>query len=50
MGSGTVAEVAIKWGRQYLGVELNPMYQGELAANRIAKEQSKMALFAGVNQ
>jgi DNA modification methylase len=27
MGSGTTAQVALQYGRQYLGCELNPEYQ-----------------------
>lgn len=45
MGSGTVASVAIRLGRQYVGFELNPAY-AELARERIAATQRP--LFAGI--
>jgi DNA modification methylase len=45
MGSGTVAEVAMKWGRDYIGIELNPEYANELTRKRIENESSKFALF-----
>jgi len=38
MGSGTVAQVAIETGRNWLGVELNPEYI-KLAEQRIGKQQ-----------
>lgn len=37
MGSGTTAQVAQKFGRQYLGCELNPAYE-ELQNNRTAQQ------------
>ena len=38
MGSGTTAATALKYGRQYMGCELNPEY-GPLQQERIANEQ-----------
>jgi DNA modification methylase len=37
-GSGTVAVVALRHGRNYLGIELNPEYT-QIAANRISDDQ-----------
>lgn len=42
MGSGTVALVAVKLGRNYLGIELSPEYV-DMANNRL---REKMGLFA----
>jgi DNA modification methylase len=36
MGSGTTAAVAVRLGRRFIGIELNPRY-AELATDRIAK-------------
>ena len=45
MGSGTTAEVAIKYGRQYLGCELNEEYRGlQDARIRGATAAPKLAL------
>jgi DNA modification methylase len=41
IGSGTTALVALKLGRKYLGIELNPEYI-KIAERRL----SKMGLFA----
>jgi site-specific DNA-methyltransferase (adenine-specific) len=41
MGSGTTAVAAIRLGRDYLGVELDPAYV-ELARNNIAQEQLRI--------
>lgn len=38
MGSGTVASVATKYGRRWLGVELNPAFV-ELVADRLARRE-----------
>lgn len=35
IGSGTVAELAIRNGRRYIGIELNPKYIEQIAINRI---------------
>ena len=43
MGSGTVALVALKMGRRYIGIELNPQYV-EMAEQRLRAE---VPLFAG---
>ncbi len=43
MGSGTVAQVAIETGRNWLGVELNPEYI-ELANKRIAQTQPALPI------
>ena len=40
MGSGTTAVVAERLGRDWLGIELNPVYR-ELAMERIATERAK---------
>jgi DNA modification methylase len=40
-GSGTTGEVAIKHGRQYVGIELSPEYI-ELAKKRLSKVQVKL--------
>jgi len=37
-GSGTTAEVALKHGRKYIGLELNPEYV-ELSLERLAEIQ-----------
>lgn len=42
MGSGTVAEVALSLGRQYIGTELNPEYAGIFRAHR--SQQQGMAI------
>jgi DNA modification methylase len=39
LGSGTVAEVAIKQGRNFLGIELNPDYTA-IARRRISQASS----------
>lgn len=39
MGAGTTAVVAEKWGRQWVGIELNPKYI-EIANNRITKNRT----------
>jgi DNA modification methylase len=44
-GSGTVAVVALKHGRNFVGVELNPEY-AEIAKNRI---QTSQPMFNEVN-
>ena len=41
MGSGTVAEVALKLNRRFMGIELNPKYC-EMAKKRISKVQPKL--------
>ena len=41
IGSGTVAEVALKLNRRFMGIELNPKYC-EMAKNRISKVQPKL--------
>jgi site-specific DNA-methyltransferase (cytosine-N4-specific) len=38
MGSGTVASVAARHGRRWLGVELNPAFV-ELVADRLARHE-----------
>ena len=43
MGSGTVALVALKANRKFIGIELNPAY-AEMARARIAPEMSQMKL------
>lgn len=43
MGSGTVGVVAVKEGRHYLGIELNPEY-AQMARERIAAAQPALAL------
>jgi len=43
MGSGTVALVAVKLNRRYLGIELSPEY-AEMARRRLIEE---IPLFAG---
>ena len=35
----------MKWGRDYIGIELNPEYANELTRKRIENESSKFALF-----
>jgi site-specific DNA-methyltransferase (adenine-specific) len=59
MGSGTVAEVAVKLGRDYVGTELSPEYTA-MARKRLeavdtgvpVKEADKgqMALFGGAEK
>ena len=44
LGSGTVASVAIKHGRRWIGIELNPEY-AELARKRISKASEAVGLF-----
>ena len=46
MGSGTTAQVALQHGRQYLGCELNPEYEG-LQQQRLltAKREAQLDLF-----
>jgi site-specific DNA-methyltransferase (cytosine-N4-specific) len=44
-GSGTVAVVALKHGRNFIGTELNPEY-AEIAKNRI---QTSQPMFNEVN-
>jgi DNA modification methylase len=46
MGSGTTAQVAVQHGRQYLGCELNPEYEG-LQQQRLltAKREAQLDLF-----
>jgi len=46
-GAGTVGVVCERWGRNHIGIELNPEYR-EIAMKRITAEQSKMALFDNV--
>ncbi len=46
-GSGTSGEVCVKWGRRFVGIELNPEYI-KLAERRIRDEQDRFALFDGV--
>ena len=46
MGSGTTAMVAEKYGRQWLGAELNPAYC-DIAAKRIKKASEQFGLFEG---
>ena len=46
MGSGTTAMVAEKYGRQWLGAELNPDYCA-IAAKRIKKASEQFGLFEG---
>ena len=41
MGSGTVGLVAVKLGRSYLGIELNPEY-AEMARKRIGPEEAQL--------
>ena len=41
MGSGTVAEVALKLNRRFIGIELNPEYC-KIAKNRISKIQPQL--------
>jgi len=41
MGSGTVAYVAKKMGRNYLGFEINPEYVKDFCAERLAQEVLK---------
>lgn len=41
MGSGTVAEVAMKFNRRFIGIELSPKYC-EIAKNRISKIQPQL--------
>ena len=43
MGSGTVALVAYKNRRDYVGIELNPDYR-DMALKRIKTEREKYAL------
>jgi DNA modification methylase len=43
MGSGTTGEVAVKFGKQYIGFELNPEY-AKLAEKRIRDSQGLLAL------
>lgn len=40
-GSGTTGVVAIRHGRSYIGIDLNPQYN-EMARTRIAAEQAKV--------
>jgi site-specific DNA-methyltransferase (adenine-specific) len=42
MGSGTVAKVAIRQGKAFIGIELNPEYI-KIAEKRIQKQKDKMA-------
>ena len=42
-GSGTVAVVALRHGRNFVGTELNPDY-GEIAQNRIAAQHPELTL------
>lgn len=44
MGAGTTGLVATKWGRNYIGIELNPEYKA-MAEKRIQEEKDKMGLF-----
>jgi len=44
MGSGTTAIVAKNLGRNYIGIELNPVY-AEMAERRIARETAQLNLF-----
>lgn len=44
MGSGTTALVALKAGRNFLGIELNPEY-AKICEGRISQERSQMKLF-----
>ena len=44
MGSGTTALVALKAGRNFIGIELNPEYI-KIAEQRIAQEMAQMKLF-----
>lgn len=44
MGSGTTALVALKAGRRFVGIELNPEY-AQIAERRIAQERAQMKLF-----
>jgi len=40
-GSGTVGAVCKKWGRRFVGIDLNPEYI-ELARRRIVTVQTKL--------
>ena len=42
-GSGTVGVVCAKWGREFIGCELNPAYV-QIAERRIAQAQSAAAM------
>ena len=45
-GAGTTGVVAEKWGRNCIGIELNPDYI-KISDKRIGKEKDKMGLFNG---
>ena len=44
MGSGTVAELALKYGRHFVGVEINPEFIN-IAEKRIAPARAQLQLF-----
>jgi hypothetical protein len=45
MGSGTVALVAYKHGRKFIGIELNKKYLDEIAIPKIEKARKQLKLF-----
>ena len=49
-GAGTTGVVCEKWGRNCIGIELNPEYIETIIKPRIQDEQDKMGLFNGLNQ
>ena len=48
-GAGTTGVVAERWGREYIGIELNPEYIN-IARKRVQEEKDKMGLFNGMEQ
>jgi DNA modification methylase len=47
MGSGTTGVAALKLGRKFIGIEIDPTYF-KIACDRIAKEANQMKLFDGI--
>lgn len=48
-GAGTTGVVAEKWGRNCIGIELNPEYI-KIIEKRVQEEKDKMALFTGLEE
>jgi DNA modification methylase len=44
-GAGTTGVVVLKYGRKYLGIELNPEYR-DMSIRRIERESGQCPLFA----
>jgi DNA modification methylase len=47
MGSGTTGVACVRAGLNFIGIEIDPGYFA-IAQKRIAAEQAKMSLFAGI--